>query len=341
MFQVAHIVDMECNLSELLDSVEYIPLETNDNSLLSGLSKILFIKDYIYASSQQEVMKFDGNGRFIGKLSKFGNGPQDYYSINDYDIVLRNGNEEIWVGHQNGISCYDAENFSFLGMIPLGVPVLHFKYLSDNTIIIQTSGEYSFCLCDKNGVSRNYFLPNDPANLSHSLMQFVMSEDGVFNILAGTDEAVCYNEKSDSLELVRYINGIDNILTRDDNRIYMEKYGFLEQPRKVSQDFVNVVTFRKKGNNSILFLRSGKGEKMLVNRGKGYEWESYDIYPKPTISNNLLEGLDVRYLLTMASCDSDKSFMMSVPAYVLSGVSVNGQIIDDEDNPVIVKYKLK
>ena len=88
LFQLNHIVEKKANLSDLLDSVEYIALETTDESLLPGLSKLLCVKDNFYASAETEVMKFDSNGRFIGKLSMLGNGPQDYLSINDYDIVL-------------------------------------------------------------------------------------------------------------------------------------------------------------------------------------------------------------------------------------------------------------
>ena len=341
LFQLNHVVETEADLSDLLDSVEYIALETTDESLLPGLSKLLCVKDNFYASAETEVMKFNSNGRFIGKLSMLGNGPQDYLSINDYDIVLRNNEEEIWIAHQRGISCYSAEDFSFLRLIPLDISVLHFKYVSDGAIIIQTSGEYSFYLCNMEGVLRNEFLPNDPANLSHSMMQFVDSDNGIFCILAGTDEAVHYNEKQDCLELLRYIEGVDNVLTRSDNKNYMDKYGYLQYSQKVAQDFVNVVTFRQKGGNSVFFLRSGNGERMLINRKGNNEWESYDIHPNPSIENDLLEGLNVRYFLTMASCDSDDSFIMSVPAPMIAGTSVNGKIVDAEDNPVIIKYQLK
>ena len=341
LFQLNHVVETEADLSDLLDSVEYIPLETNDESLLPGLSKLLNVKDCFYASAGTEVMKFDRTGRFIGKLSMMGNAPQDYLSINDYDIVSRNGKEEIWIAHQRGISCYNATDFSFLKSIPLDVSVLHFKYVSDDSIIIQTSGDYSFCLCNMEGVLRNEFLPNDPANLSHSMMQFVDSDNGSFCILAGTDEAVHYNGSQDCLELLRYIEGIDNVLTRSDNKEYMDKYGYLEYSQKVAQDFVNVVTFRQKGGNNVFFLRSGSGEKMLINRKGNDGWESYDIHPNPSINNDLLEGLNVRYLLTMASCDSDDSFIMSVPANMVAGASVNGKVVDEEDNPIIIKYQLK
>ena len=340
LFQMNHVEDRKIMLSELIDSVEYVPLETVDSSLLPALSKLLYVRDFIYASADMEIMKFDNKGKFIGKLSEFGNGPQDYLNINDYDIVLRDSEVEIWVCHQKGISRYNAEDFSFLGLISLDIPVLHFKYVSDDAIIIQTSGEHSFCLCDKNGVVRNEFLSNDPANLSHSLMQFIETEDGIFCILANTDEALYYNKQSEGLELIHYVGGIDNVLTRDDNRAYMERYGYLVHPQKVAQDFVNIVTFRKKGNCSMFFLRSGKGEKVLINKNGDDEWESYDIYPNPTIENDLLTGLDVRYLLTMSSCDSDDAFMMSIPAHMLAGALVNGKVIDAEDNPILIKYQL-
>ena len=148
------------------------------------------------------------------------------------------------------------------------------------------------------------------------------------------DKAKAYGYKNTGFILDRGYFSRENIR-------YMDKYGYLEYSQKVAQDFVNVVTFRQKGGNNVFFLRSGSGEKMLINRKGNDGWESYDIHPNPSINNDLLEGLNVRYLLTMASCDSDDSFIMSVPANMVAGASVNGKVVDEEDNPIIIKYQLK
>ena len=84
-----------------------------------------------------------------------------------------------------------------------------------------------------------------------------------------------------------------------------------------------------------------KDEKMLVRRGNGNEWESYMLHPKASIESDLLPGMNVRFLVTAVSCDSDDSFICCVHAPSLAGTEINGKVIDEEDNPVIVKYRIK
>lgn len=336
LFQLENVESKMGKMSELLTSVEYIPLETNDSCLLEALSKQLYNKGYVYASSNGEIMKFNKQGKFVGKLSKLGNAPFEYASIVDYDIVHRNGTTEIWVAHPNGISRYSAETFEFLDLMTLEYPVMHLKYVSDETIVLQVSSDNTFCLCDINGNIRNEFMEKDPANLSHGLLQFISIHDDVYCILAGTNEAVRYNAALDKLEIVNHTAGSDKLLTRERNREYMNRYGYLKQPSEVAKEFTSVVTFREKMGDTLLFLRSPEYEYLYVKKTVG--WDSYQLYPKATIENDLLPGVPQRYLLSLASCDGDDCFIQSIPAAVLDGVEINGKIIREEDNPVIMRY---
>lgn len=339
MFQLDEATENKGLMSELLTSVEYIPLETNDNCLLDALSKQLYRKEYFYASSNGEIMKFNKEGRFVGKLSRLGNAAFEYASIVDYDVVHRDGNTEIWVAHSKGISRYDAETFDFIGLIKLSCPVTHLKYVSDDTIILQTASEQTFCLCDINGEIRNQILDKDPANLSHGLLQFIPMSDGVYCILAGTDEAVRYNSSLDVLEVVHHTTGFESLLTREKNREYMDRFGYLNQPVETVKAFTSVVTFREKGGKTLLFLRTPKDERLFVKNTQG--WNSYLIHPNPTLENDLLPGVSSRFLLTLASCDGDDCFIQSIPASMLDGMEINGKVIHGEDNPVIMRYLLK
>ena len=117
LFHFEKMNEKSCKLSELLTDVEIIPLETNDSSLLDVQAKYLAIKGSIYASSMNEIFKFDGKGKFVGKLSRIGQGPGDYTSINDYEVVSRSGKLEIWIAHNRGISRYDEKTFAYLRIV--------------------------------------------------------------------------------------------------------------------------------------------------------------------------------------------------------------------------------
>ena len=173
LFHFEKMNEKSCKLSELLTDVEIIPLETNDSSLLDVQAKYLAIKGSIYASSMNEIFKFDGKGKFVGKLSRIGQGPGDYTSINDYEVVSRGGKLEIWIAHPKGISRYDEETFAYLGMIPTRSYIESFTYISDETIIVETQEEYTFHLCNMEGTFRHAFLEKDISNLPDQLLPFI------------------------------------------------------------------------------------------------------------------------------------------------------------------------
>ena len=110
---------------------------------------------------------------------------------------------------------------------------------------------------------------------------------------------------------------------------------------KVGETFTRIVTVRRRGGASIAFLRSPKDEKILVSRNSGNEWDAYMIHPESSLENDLNPGLDVRFFITAFSCDSDDSFLFSVPAMSLAGMEINGRVIGEEDNAVLVKYRIK
>lgn len=276
-------------------------------------------------------------------MSHIGQGPADYARVNDFEVVAREGGIELWIVHDKGISRYrDGQNFAFLGLIPTSCAISAFAYLSDETIIAKTSEAYTFHLCDMKGTFRNAFLERDPANLSVSLLLFVEVDGRKMYIIDQTDEAVVYNGQTDSLELFKYASGsIDKLLTRQDNREYMERYGYLEQAAKVAENFTRIVTVHRRGDVSVAFLRSPGEEKMLVRHGDDSGWDAYTLHPQPSLENDLLPGLNLRFLITAFSCDSDDSFLFYMPAMNLAGAEVNGKVIDEEDNPVLVKYRIK
>lgn len=71
------------DLNEIAD-LEYVPLETTDSSLLSGICVTFFISDdYIITSDRYtgDVFIFTRLGKFLRKFNKRGNGPEEYTSL--------------------------------------------------------------------------------------------------------------------------------------------------------------------------------------------------------------------------------------------------------------------
>ena len=70
------------------DSVTFVPLETNERSLISSITKILYKNEtyYIFDKVQAMIFLFDDNGSYITKIHNIGSGPGEYADISDFDI---------------------------------------------------------------------------------------------------------------------------------------------------------------------------------------------------------------------------------------------------------------
>jgi len=76
-------------LTELTDSVSFIPLEESEASYLSTISKIkikggrIFVFDKLRSNS---VVSFDKNGHHVIRYGERGNGNKEYISLADFDV---------------------------------------------------------------------------------------------------------------------------------------------------------------------------------------------------------------------------------------------------------------
>ena len=76
-----------------VENVEYIPLETTDNSLLGSVGKVLFRNNCFYVLDKMSggVYVFDRMGKFLSSIVKPGEGPDEYIELMDMDVD-REGN---------------------------------------------------------------------------------------------------------------------------------------------------------------------------------------------------------------------------------------------------------
>ncbi|MCH7396948.1 6-bladed beta-propeller [Belliella sp. DSM 107340] len=114
-------------LSELVDSVFYIKLETRSESILGDqVNRIIIKESYIYVVDigQDIVFVFDKNGKFVSKLDKLGDGPDQYNFLSH--IFVDDNEEYIEVvdgrGEKARILKYSNLTFDFLSESPLYVP---------------------------------------------------------------------------------------------------------------------------------------------------------------------------------------------------------------------------
>lgn len=96
------------NLSEFVDDIKYIPLQTISQSVIGGkhIPPVFVSENFIFYGD----MMFDRNGRFIRKLGKIGQGPEEYLMA--LGITADEERQEFYV-HDNfsrNIYIYDFNN---------------------------------------------------------------------------------------------------------------------------------------------------------------------------------------------------------------------------------------
>lgn len=87
------------SLFDYIDSVKYIPLETQNENLINHLTKVFFVDDKIVIvdGEEMQVLFFDKDGRYLYKINERGEGPEEY-------VVLHT----VMVDNEKNVIIYDS-----------------------------------------------------------------------------------------------------------------------------------------------------------------------------------------------------------------------------------------
>lgn len=98
-------------LSDAVQKVDIVPLETTNESLLSDFIDQIEVTDkfiFIYESRTGEIFRFNRNGKFLNKIGKRGEGPGEYTYLRG--IQIDESKDELYaITTANGIYVYDFE----------------------------------------------------------------------------------------------------------------------------------------------------------------------------------------------------------------------------------------
>ena len=99
-------VDLVLNspgVDELFSRIEVVPLEESDSSLVMRLTRVLPYKDKLFVVDRKipACFLFDKDGNFIRQVGRMGNGPGEYYQIEDG--FVDEGRQELSLLDCNGI----------------------------------------------------------------------------------------------------------------------------------------------------------------------------------------------------------------------------------------------
>lgn len=135
------VTDEKMKLSDAVCDVEYIKLETTDESVLPSVSRLLITNKHILISAWtfEYIYMFDRKGKFIRKIGKFGEGPGEFsvgicFTADDSIAYIRSN----WAGK---ILKYRLNDNKYTGAVPVNAEFIEkIYYLSDNTISLHKEG---------------------------------------------------------------------------------------------------------------------------------------------------------------------------------------------------------
>lgn len=143
--------------SEIIEpDFDVIPLETNEQSLISEIYKVKIYDNCFYVEdrAQHSILIFDYNGKYVNKVNSYGRGHGEYVDIMDYDIC--DGYIYLLSRGMGKILRYDLEGKYIDSSVDLG---------EDYTNLVVINGDSVLLFANNCGVhNKNYRIINYKSN---------------------------------------------------------------------------------------------------------------------------------------------------------------------------------
>lgn len=325
-------------VEDIFKKIEYIPLETTDNILLSsGLGKgikILFRNNQIYYADYYAIHVFDTKGRYLRKIYHKGESPAEYNSIGSFDVF---NNDDILITNSSylGILLYSDKD-EFLR-----------KYAADGSQINDIA-----CLNDSIFVARRFYGNYDARflfvnkNTFHPISKHTpiknrrfQSTSGAFlryggKLLANESQNNNIYEITPDSAILRYTINIDN---------RMPPAGFWEQsdrdPMSLHEErnqkgYIDNIPFFSESDNSILLYYSGGSNPqgyVLIDK----QSMQYTLFDEIEFENNFTWKPDYMF------AQSDGQVIIPIPTDIILSLPETSNLrkrfgnLKEDDNPVL------
>ena len=110
--------EIDVDLSEIIDSVSFYPLETDVKCLIGPFHSAALKDDHIFVQDNKRLYLFDLNGNFVSNIGRIGNGPGEYLHFDTFYVDEDTDVVGVVCGYKKSIMCYDY-NGNYLYSIKL------------------------------------------------------------------------------------------------------------------------------------------------------------------------------------------------------------------------------
>lgn len=195
------------NMSEFVDSIFVIPLATNDCSLIKNVVGLSFVGDRLYINDNQtNILSFDCEGNLLYSTAKLrGNGPNEYFACIAFNI-LENGNLEVFDGMKHRLLEYDS-NLSYVSSCELSeeiLPASNFLRASNDICIIEDVNSLKFYSLKNKGVIKVISLPWKKGLSSITRNAGLKKQNGEIYYSMRTPNRILYKVDVEKMRLLPY-----------------------------------------------------------------------------------------------------------------------------------------
>lgn len=154
--------DNTIHLSDIFSSVEIVPLQTTDLSLITDGAQLKFSDQFIFIESNKSIKLFDYEGNFVKNIDRKGNGAGEYLGISDFYVDDNSKKIEVLDKRQKKILQYN-HNGDYLSEIPLNFWAVKFTRDTNKDLFVYSGNErdnnnaYKFNIFDNEGNGYRFY----------------------------------------------------------------------------------------------------------------------------------------------------------------------------------------
>jgi hypothetical protein len=190
--------------------IEYIPLETNEQSMISGTDNLidrykLAIGERFYIIKRfSTILEFQTDGRYTTRIGTIGRGPDEFTAAHDVNINEKSQDIYLLARWQNKFFVY-SENGKLIRVFPVQFSPSEFNFIEDEILCYSENHmgdiQNSYTLIDTNGrviknFPNNYTFKNKDAYVIAAENLFYRFNKGLFKKEVYSDTIYLYENEN-------------------------------------------------------------------------------------------------------------------------------------------------
>jgi len=343
-------------LSELgFSDIDYIPLETNLESLLKRITGLRTCNDFILIQYYTTILKFNPDGSFANKIGTEGRGPNEFTVVHDIDIDEKNKRIYLVSAWQRKFFVY-SENGKFLKTIQSPLNTTSFK-VTDYGILCYSINSFgnitsSFNLIDSTGrIIKSYpnKYPWNPPKRSTYIFQY---ENLYYRFINQLFKKEIYSDTIYSFDKLAFE---PHLIIDHGKRLITSKVRTNSSVDQITEDFIRQLNLFEFGDyiyyefllgrNAFSLIGSKKNNStILIDPEKGIINDvdcGPNIWPKAVKDDKtLICWIDA---IELKKYVASEIFKKSVPKYPEKKMELErlANNLKETDNPILILVKLK